>query len=101
MLSLIKLMKPATKTNTSSATIKTRCFSAKATTAFMLVDPAGSVGLGRAIDKDGTVRHDLLAGGEAGENVGHAVADPSRADLAQSQGVAPISRNQTRARSPS
>src|SRR5271169_2811777 len=83
MLSLVKLMKPATNTKSSSATIRMRCFSAKATTAFMLVDPAGSVGLGCAIDKNGTARHDFVPYGKAGENLDHAVADPSRADLAQ------------------
>ena len=60
MLSLTKLMVPATNTNSINATIRTRCFSAKATTAFMVVDLAGSVGLGGAIDKDGAARHDLL-----------------------------------------
>lgn len=34
MLSFVKLMKPATKTKNSSATIRTRCLSAKATTVF-------------------------------------------------------------------
>src|SRR5216684_7032952 len=88
MLRLIKLMKPATNTNSINATIRTRCFSAKATTAFM----PSSVGPGGAIDKDGTARHDLLSGREASENLDHAVADPPSADLADGQGVA-LSRN--------
>src|SRR4029077_3181975 len=82
-LRLIKLMKPATNTNSINATIRTRCFSAKATTAFM----PSSVGPGGAIDKDRTARHDLLAGWQAGGNLDHAVADPSGADLAERQGV--------------
>src|ERR1700730_1368604 len=84
MLSLIKLMKPATNTNSINATIRTRCFSAKATTAFM----PGSVGPGGPIDKDGTARHDLLAGCQAAANLDHAAADLSGSDLAQRQGVA-------------
>src|SRR5215470_10622549 len=83
MLRLIKLIKPATNTNSINATIRTRCFSAKARTAFM----AGSVGPDSAIDKDRTARHDLLAGQQAGANLDHAVADPPGADLAQRQGV--------------
>src|SRR6266567_1922842 len=65
MFRLVKLMKPATNTNSINATIRTRCFSAKATTAFM----PGSVGPGGAI-------------------LDHAVAGLSGADLAQSQGIA-------------
>src|SRR6266702_1132736 len=84
MFRLVKLMKPATNTNSINATIRTRCFSAKATTAFM----PGSVGPGGAIDKDGTARHDLLSGRQAGANLDHAVAGLSGADLAQSQGIA-------------
>src|SRR5271166_7143051 len=89
MLRLIKLMMPATNTNSINATIRTRCFSAKATTVFMCIARLGrSVGLCSAVNKYRTARHDLLPGGEAGENLDHAVAGPSRADFAQCQGVA-------------
>src|SRR6516225_4131148 len=89
MLSLMKLRMPATNTNSSSATIRTRCLSAKAMTALMCIARlGGSVGLGGAVDKDGADRHYLLPGGEAGESLDHAVAGPSRVDFAQRQGVA-------------
>src|ERR1700730_9744233 len=92
MLSLMKATMPAAQRKSSKATMRTRCFRAKATIPFMSRTPcppeSRSIALGGAIDELRAAGDDRLLRIESGHQLDRAVAGAPRADRLQRQRAA-------------